>query len=252
MTNKEKTVALLKALETGDPEPMSVISRSQYIQHNLTAKDGFSGLKELLGIIPPNSVKVNTLRVFQDGDYVFAHTEYDFFGPKAGFDIFRFEGDHIVEHWDNLQEITGPNPSGHTMFDGSVEITDIEKTAANKHLVKSLVQDVLMGQNPEKLASYFDGDSYIQHNPAVGDGLSGLQAALRYMAENGIVMKYDRIHQVLGEGNFVLVVSEGDFAGNATAFYDLFRVENDRIAEHWDVVETILPESQRQNANGKF
>jgi hypothetical protein len=44
------------------------------------------------------------VRVFQDSDFVFAHTEYDFFGPKIGFDIFRFEEGLIVEHWDNLHE----------------------------------------------------------------------------------------------------------------------------------------------------
>jgi len=48
----------------------------------------------------------------QDGDYVFTHTDYNFFGPKIGFDIFRFENGQIVERWDNLQEIAGPNPSG--------------------------------------------------------------------------------------------------------------------------------------------
>ena len=34
----------------------------------------------------------------------FLHTDYNFFGPKIGFDIFRFEDGKIVEHWDNLQE----------------------------------------------------------------------------------------------------------------------------------------------------
>jgi predicted SnoaL-like aldol condensation-catalyzing enzyme len=41
------------------------------------------------------------IRVFQDDDFVFAQTEYDFFGPKIGFDIFRFEEGLIVEHWDS-------------------------------------------------------------------------------------------------------------------------------------------------------
>lgn len=252
MNNKEKVVALLKALETREAGPMEIINPNQYIQHNLAAQDGLSGLKAFLQAVPADSVKVNTLRTFQDGDYVFAHTEYDFFGPKAGFDIFRFENGKIVEHWDNLQEIAGPNPSGHTMFDGNTAITDLERAEANKDLVRALVQDVLMGQNPENLSSYFNGDSYIQHNPAIADGLSGLGAALQAMAESGIVMKYDRIHRVLGEGNFVLTVSEGNYAGNATAFYDLFRVTNGKIVEHWDVLETIPPESQWQNANGKF
>jgi predicted SnoaL-like aldol condensation-catalyzing enzyme len=72
------------------------------------------------------------------------------------------------------------------------------------------------------------------------------------MATQGITMKYDRIHQVLGEGNFVLVVSEGTFGARHSSFYDLFRVENGRIAEHWDTIEEILPKEQWQNANGKF
>ncbi len=65
-------------------------------------------------------------------------------------------------------------------------------------------------------------------------------------------MKYDRIHQVLGEGKAVLVVSEGTFAGAATSFYDLFRVRDGKIAEHWDTIEPIPPRSAWKNDNGKF
>ncbi len=72
------------------------------------------------------------------------------------------------------------------------------------------------------------------------------------MTAKGITMKYDRIHKVLGEGNFVLVVSEGSFAGAATSFYDLLRVENGKIAEHWDTIEAIPDRSAWKNDNGKF
>lgn len=181
-----------------------------------------------------------------------AQTEYDFFGPKAGFDIFRFENGRIVEHWDNLQTIAVPNPSGHTMFDGATAITDIDRTDANKTLVRSFVEDVLMGQNPSALTTYVDGKNYTQHNPSIADGLSGLSAALAAMAEQGITMRYDQIHMVLGQGNFVLTASEGEFAGSHSSFYDLFRVEDNRIVEHWDVIETIPAEADWKNANGKF
>ena len=120
---------------------------------------------------------MNTVRVFQDGDFVFAHTEYDFFGPKIGFDIFRFEDGKIVEHWDNLQEKPqGPNPSGHTMTDGPTEVKDLDKTEANKKLVRGFVDDILVNGKLDKLAGYFDGDNYVQHNPQIGDGLSGSRA----------------------------------------------------------------------------
>lgn len=133
------------------------------------------------------------MRVFQDGEYVFAHTEYDFFGPKIGFDIFRFENGKIVEHWDNLQETPKtPNPSGHSMIDGPTTSTDPDRTDANKKLVAAFVDDILVGGRLEKLQGYFNGDKYVQHNPQIADGLTGLSAALAELAKQGVTMKYDR------------------------------------------------------------
>lgn len=252
ISNKEKVVALLKSIETADTVPVGYINANKYIQHNLAVADGLAGFGALLAQLPAGSAKVNTVRAFQDGDYVFTHTDYNFFGPKIGFDIFRFEDGKIVEHWDNLQETAQPNLSGHTMTDGSTEVKDLDKTEANKTLVKNFVDDILVNGRMEKLAPYFDGDNYIQHNPMIGDQLSGLGKALEAWAKQGITMKYDTIHKVVGEGNFVLVVSEGQLAGKHTSFYDLFRVENGKIAEHWDVIETIATKETWKNNNGKF
>lgn len=251
-SNKEKVVALLKSIETGDTVPVGYINPNKYIQHNLGAADGLAGFGELLSQLPAGSAKANTVRSFTDGDFVFTHTNYNFFGPKIGFDIFRFEDGKIVEHWDNLQETAQPNQSGHTMTDGTTEVKDLDKTEANKTLVRNFVDDILANGRMNKLASYFDGDNYIQHNPMIADQLSGLGKALEAWAKQGITMKYDTIHKVLGEGNFVLVVSEGKLAGKLTSFYDLFRVENGKIAEHWDVIETIAPKETWKNNNGKF
>lgn len=253
ISNRQKVVALLKSIETGDQEPVSYINPDKYIQHNLEVADGLAGFGALLQQLPPNSSKVNVVRAFQDGDYVFTHTEYNFFGPKIGFDIFRFENGKIVEHWDNLQETpTKPNPSGHTMIDGATEIKDLDKTEANKTLVRNFVEDILVNGRMEKLAGYFDGDNYIQHNPNIPDQLSGLGAALEALRKQGIFLKFDKIHKVLGEGNFVLIVSEGRFGKDHNSFYDLFRVENGKIAEHWDVIESIPAKETWKNNNGKF
>ncbi len=250
---KEQVLALLKAIETGESEPIAVINPEHYTQHNLGAADGLSGFGELLSFVPEGSARVNTVRVIQDGDLVAAHTDYDFFGPKIGFDIFRFENGKIVEHWDNLQEKPETaNPSGRTMIDGATEVVDLDKTSSNKALVSAFVDDILVNGRMEKLAGYFNGDAYIQHNPQIADGLTGLGAALTALAEQGIAMIYTRVHKVIGEGNFVLVVSEGTFGDAPTAYYDLFRVDNNRIAEHWDVIESIPPREEWKNGNGKF
>lgn len=251
-TKKQQVTDLLKAIETGAAAPVAIINSNNYKQHNLAIGDGLAGFGAALQQLPEGSAKVTTVRVFEDGNYVFAHTDYNFFGPKIGFDIFRFENGKIVEHWDNLQTTAGPNPSGHTMTDGATQITDPDKTAANKTLVRAFVDDILVNGRMEKLAGYFNGDNYIQHNPQIPDQLSGLGKALGEMAKAGITMKYDKIHQVLGEGNFVLVVSEGQLGGKHNSFYDLFRVENGKIAEHWDTIEEIPAKEQWKNNNGKF
>lgn len=249
---KQQVFDLLKAVETGAAEPVGIINSEKYIQHNLGVADGLEGFGKVLQALPKGSAKVDTKRVLQDGDYVFTHTDYNFFGPKVGFDIFRFENGKIVEHWDNLQTAAGPNPSGHTMIDGSVEIADIDKADANKQLVTDFVEDILVNGRFERLSGYFDGDNYIQHNPQIADKLSGLATALAALSKAGVAIKYDRVHKVLGEGNFVLVISEGDFGGRHTSFYDLFRVEKGKIAEHWDTLETIPSRDQWKNNNGKF
>jgi predicted SnoaL-like aldol condensation-catalyzing enzyme len=172
--HKAQVVALLKSIETGDPAPVSSINPNKYIQHNLAVGDGLAGFGAVLQALPKGSAKANTVRVFQDGDYVFAHTEYNFFGPKVGFDVFRFENDKIVEHWDNLQETAKLNHSGRTMLDGTTAVTDLDRTASNKATVQAFVNDILGNGQMDKLAGYFDGDNYIQHNPAVASATSVL------------------------------------------------------------------------------
>ena len=204
ISNKEKAVALLKAIETGDTVAIGYVNAANYKQHNLTVADGLDGFGAAVAQLAdfPEKAKVNTVRAFEDGDYVVCQTDYNFFGPKAGFDIFRFEDGLIVEHWDNLMPYDGkPNPSGHTPFDGTTEMKDFDKTEANKAIVRNFVQDVLMGQHPENLPNYYDGNNYIQHNVSIADGLDGLGAALAAMAEQGIKMEYFTIHKILGCGN---------------------------------------------------
>lgn len=253
LTNKQKAVALIESLENGDHTPIAYINAQKYIQHNLAVEDGLAGFGKVVANAPEGGFKAKVVRAFQDGDFVFLHTEYDFFGPKAAFDIFRFEDGKIVEHWDNLTPITPLNPSGRTQLDGTTEITDLDKTEANKALVKAFMTDVLLNGEGDKMTNYVSTETYLQHNSSIADGLDGLGAALQYFAEQKLMLQYDTIHQVLGEGNFVLAVSEGKFGkGDHVAYYDLFRLEDGKIVEHWDVIENIPAREDWKNENGKF
>ncbi|MEH6451023.1 MAG: nuclear transport factor 2 family protein [Oleispira sp.] len=253
LSNKDKAVAVLNSIESGDQQAVSYINAAQYTQHNLAVGDGLAGFGEVLQALPKDSAKVNVVRAFTDGDYVFSHTDYNFFGPKVGFDIFRFEDGLIVEHWDNLTvKADAPNPSNRTQLDGTTVLADLDKTDENKALVANFVDAILVKGEMDKLTTFIDADNYLQHNTQIADGLAGLGAAFEAMAQQGISMVYTENHIVLGEGNFVLSVSEGTFADAPTSFYDLFRVEGGKIVEHWDVIETIPAQDQWKNSNGKF
>lgn len=253
-SNKEKVRELLSSFSTGNEEPLKYINPNKYIQHNLEAADGVEGFKSLMKSLSASKPSVNIVRMLSDGDYVVAQTEYGYKTPTVGFDIFRFENGLIVEHWDNLQAEKPKNPSGHTLIDGDTTIKETDEAGlkANKALAEGFVTDVLMGKNPSNLENYFNGNNYIQHHPLIGDGLDGLKAGLEKLTKMGLTFKYTQIHKILGEGNFVLVVSEGVMANKPTSFYDLFRIENGKIAEHWDIVETIPANAEHKNKNGKF
>ena len=166
-SNKQKVVALLNSFNTGDQTPISYINPTKYIQHNLAVADGLQGFGEVMHHAPEGGFKAKVHRSFQDGDFVFTQTEYDFFGPKAGFDVFRFEDGKIVEHWDNLTAITPPNPSGRTQFDGATEVTDLDKTEANKKTVREFLEKVVINHEMDKLATYINPQKYHQHNSVI-------------------------------------------------------------------------------------
>lgn len=259
VTNKQKVIELLKSIETGAQEPVAYINPDNYTQHNQGVADGLAGFGAALGVLaevaasnPAMTPKVNTVRVFEDGDYVIAHTDYNFFGPKIGIDIFRFEDGLIVEHWDNLQETVTETASGRSQIDGPSEVEDLDRTEANKALVKNLLNDVFLGAAPDKITDYISIEQYDQHNPGVKDGLAGLGEALKGLAEAGMPMVYEKNHFVLGEGNFVLSVSEGVFMKEKVTFYDIFRIEDGKVVEHWDTIEKITPASEAKNDNSKF
>ena len=69
---------------------------------------------------------------------------------------------------------------------------------------------------------------------------------------NSILNQKRYLESYAKQRGYVLAVSEGTYGGAPTSYYDLWRVEDGKIAEHWDVMETIADQSTWQNDNGKF
>jgi len=144
------------------------------------------------------------------------------------------------------------NPSERSQVDGHVDFVHCVFTSTNRELATNLVTQILIGAQYEQLSRFTDGDDYARHNSNVADGLSVLQAVFEAIGKQGITMEYTKLHRVVAECNFVLTQSEGVLGRQPTAYYDLFRVENGKIVEHWDVIQAIPPASEARNGNGMF
>ncbi len=238
-----------------DANAAKALIAKDYIQHNPSIPTGRAPIIGFIPALKESGISLTNHRIFAEGNHVVMHNSYTHaqaLGAEklVSFDVFRIENGVVAEHWDNIAEMTPPNPSGHSQTDGPVVVTDLDRTADNRKLVTDFVETILVKGDMSRLAGFFDGDRYIQHNSQIGDGLSGLGTALAALAEQGITMKYDTVHRVIAQGNFVFTMSEGSFGGRPTAFFDLFRVENGKIAEHWDVISAIP--SEMAHENGKF
>ncbi|WP_421702523.1 nuclear transport factor 2 family protein [Aliiroseovarius sp.] len=258
MSPTETVLAAVTALFVDfDPEAAGKLMKEDYIQHNPAVPTGAAPILGFLPALKESGLSPTVHRVISEGDLVVLHVTYEnaqAFGAETqvAFDIFRVEDGKVAEHWDNLQPAVPADqtPSGNSMTDGATEITDRDKTAENKALVEAFVADVLHGKAPEKITDYVSTETYIQHNPMVGNGLDGLGAAMAAMAEAGQAMAYTDTHMVVAEGNFVFTASEGTLGTQHTAFFDLFRVEDGKIVEHWDTISEIPAEMA--HGNGKF
>jgi predicted SnoaL-like aldol condensation-catalyzing enzyme len=114
------------------------------------------------------------------------------------------------------------------------------KLAANKRLVYDMYRIVLQAGRADR-AHEFIAEDYIQHNPNAAQGLDGLVDYVRSSRpEREILDTLDLpLVNLMAEGNFVgttFVRPEKDSSGETyyTSWFDLYRIENGKIAEHWD------------------
>jgi predicted SnoaL-like aldol condensation-catalyzing enzyme len=135
------------------------------------------------------------------------------------------------------------------MVDGPTEVQYLDLTETNRQLVRSFVETVLVNGQLDRLADYIDDESYAEHNPRIGDGLSALRSELESTETGRRTIDYQRI---LAEREFVLCVSEGFSGKTHSAFYDLFRIADKKLVENWDTTENIARRDEWKNDNGKF
>jgi predicted SnoaL-like aldol condensation-catalyzing enzyme len=121
---------------------------------------------------------------------------------------------------------------------------------ANKKIVQEFY-DLLINKKDFKAASKYIGNRYVQHNPLVAEGPEGLKAFVDFLKSDYPAARSE-IKRVFADGEYVVIHVHSVRIPNTRgrAIFDLFKLENGKIVEHWDAIQEI-PKSSA-NPNGMF
>ena len=228
---------------------------TSFVQHDPNLADGLAGMKSLAAEIADSpAADITIYRTLVDGDSVLINSRYEGLknaaGPMIAMDLFRFDDGKIVEHWGGQEpEVSDRNLSGHTQVDGPAAVEDRDKTEANRTFIQTYREIITVQQQYDRVDDFLAVD-YAQHAPGFGDGIERVKARYHLDVKPGTSHVLTPRFYV-GEGNFVLSVVDVK-TDPPKANYDLFRVADSKIAEHWEVLVPIPPRHQRKNSNDPF
>src|SRR5262245_24623798 len=127
---------------------------------------------------------------------------------------------------------------------------DAKQMEENKRVVIDFYDKAINKKDFEAAKVHFGG-KYIQHNPNAADGPEGLKAFIEFLKAK-FPNYQSTFKRVLADGDYVIVhvhnIPEPGHRGRA--LIDIFRLENGKVVEHWDVAQDI-PENPKNN-NGMF
>lgn len=239
-TNENATIvatALDELFNQRDPAAVDRWLAPDYRQHSPGVPDGPEMVRSFVSSLAPD-FRYERLRVIAEHDLVAVHGLYRGWGPApmVVFDIFRVANGRLTEHWDGLQPMDTDPVGGRTQVDGADGPDRTADTAASRVVVEGFAREVLVGADYSRLDHYLAPD-YHQHNPGIADGIAGFAAAAQRWAAEGRQLAYHTVREVVADGDLVLTRSEGEFDG-PVVYFDLFRVADGRIVEHWDVIDS--------------
>lgn len=259
MTKKtDNAIALyMEGIRDGNArEAVTKYTGDRYTQHSTGVRDGVEGFVEFFEpFLANNPVRdIQVVRAIEDGNFVFVHVAQSLNDGAAKWitmDMFDTDdNDRIVEHWDVITEWVDETVSGHSQIDGPTDIEDLEKTEENRDTIQRFVDEILIGGG-QNFTDFISTETYIQHNPQVGDGLEGFGAFVAELAAQGKSMVYKYSYKVLAQGNVVVAYSLAQIGDEDFAVFDVFRLVDGLIVEHWDTMET-LPSGDALVNQGKF
>ena len=113
-----------------------------------------------------------------------------------------------------------------------------------KEIVSAYMQEVWVNRITEALDTYISADTFIQHNTHLDNGLEALKNFLPHLFSNIMPEGKWEVKRIIAEGDMVVVHSLAKPTPHALgmAVVDIFRLEDGKIVEHWDLSMDV-PES---------
>ena len=248
MNDINKAVTRFEGIARGDPAlAVRYLDTRRYVEHDPRVGDGVEGLKRYVEEIASDQPELRVVRAYQDGPFVVTQADGRVQGDGTFFDVFRFEDGLIVEHWGFSAKAGPPNKSGHTQVDGPTEAAHEEDTEKNKALVREYYEAFHIAGRHDVLPHYFYNDRCVRHEPGVADGVGEFVRDVQVLMRERTI---EEIKLLIGQGDFVFLVAQGTHRGQPCAYVDLYRVEDDKIVEHWGFPQHIPPQKERENRNG--
>jgi predicted SnoaL-like aldol condensation-catalyzing enzyme len=134
---------------------------------------------------------------------------------------------------------------------GTVFAQSEDELEQNKATVVAFYDTAFNQKQPEAAIAQYVGPMYIQHNPGAADGKDAFIRFVRGFSQQ-FPDAYVDIKRVIAEGD--MVVTHSHFTLNpedrGSAVVDIFRLENGKVVEHWDVIQ-MIPETPL-NTNTMF
>jgi len=217
--------ALTELFVNKDPAALKYFLGDKYIQHD---PRGSGGADELVSVVLANTKSYRPYRYLRDGDHVVVHIRHEWNDRvEVYFSIIRVENGKLAEHWSVFEpeilegaahhepqapaggKAPGANLEGLGQLDGPTEITDLNKTEANREFAKKFMDDILLNRRLDKIGEYLSDTDYTEHDYHVKSrGMGGVKR----FADTIPFWKVTKCHRLFVEGNYFFIQCEGEVA----------------------------------------